>query len=292
MLTPFLTAILLCCSSFCFGHDLQDEKEIDCFLDDALKNHVEKNWPDYPNFTTNPCLSSTMKQLMAPYLLPETHPTKPILDTIFTSSDVIKNDTTLMNAGFRILFTQKKSFIRVVSHPLLKGYLLKLYPNSERRIGKGPSGWKRLTARCIVAEKIKRIIKEKKIHTFVVADKWLYPLPVPKHQNSKQQPVVLIVKNMNIYSRKESEIAWKKKASWGTIKGLYEIFSQGYGSAVLTSNLPYTKDHKFAFIDTECDMRKFSMKNAKRYFSPKMWKYWNSILKHKGSRMIRMGAPR
>ena len=120
MLITFLTAILLCCSSFCFGHDLQNEKEIDHFLDNVLKNQVEKKWPNYPNFTENPCLSHAMKQLMAPYLLPETHPTKPILDSIFTSSDVIKNDTTLINAGFKILFSQKKSFIRVVSHPFLR----------------------------------------------------------------------------------------------------------------------------------------------------------------------------
>ena len=231
-----------------------------------------------------------MKQLMAPYLLPETHPTKPILDSIFTSSDVIKNDTTLINAGFKILFSQKKSFIRVVSHPLLEGYLLKLYPNSERRIEKGPAGWKRLTVRCIVAEKIKRIIKEKKVHTFVVADKWLYPLPVPKHRNSKQQPIVLIVKNMNIFGRRESNIAWKTKASWSTIKGLYQIFSRGYGSAFLSGNLPYTKDHKFAFIDTEYDKRKISMRNARRRFSPKMRKYWNSLLRRRGSHMIHMGV--
>ena len=290
MLTTFLTTILLCCSSFCFGHDLQNEKEIDLFLDDTLKNQVEKKWPNYHNFTRNPSLSHTMKKLMAPYLLPEKHPTKPILDTIFSSPNVIKNDTTLKKAGFKILFSQKKSFIRVVGHPLLKGYLLKLYPNSERRIEKGPAGWKRLTVRCIVAEKIKRIIKEKKVHTFVVADKWLYPLPVPKHRNSKQQPIVLIVKNMNIFGRRESNIAWKTKASWSTIKGLYQIFSRGYGSAFLSGNLPYTKDHKFAFIDTEYDKRKISMRNARRRFSPKMRKYWNSLLRRRGSHMIHMGV--
>lgn len=307
MFAKSVTTILIGCSSFCFGlgqersapclcmHqnapglDLSDSKSIDFFLDEILKNQIDKECPNYPHFTKNPCLSHTMKKLMAPYLLPKKHPTKSVLDKIFSHSGVIKNKKTLIKAGFKILFSQKKSFIQVVSHPRLKGYLLKLYLDSDRRLGRGPAGWKRLTVRCIVAKKIKRIIATKRIHTFVVADKWLYPLPVPKRRSSNKQPVVLIVKNMNIYNLEQSKRAWRKKASWSTVKGLYKIFSRGYGSAFLSGNIPYTKKHKFAFIDTEFDKRKLSMRHAYHYLSPRMWKYWKSLVNRRGKHMLRMG---
>jgi hypothetical protein len=231
-----------------------------------------------------------MKRHTVRYLLPKRHPAKRVLDKIFSHSGVIRNKKTLRKAGFKILFSQKKSFVQVVSHPRLKGYLLKLYLDSDRRIRRGPAGWKRLTVRCIVAKKIKSIIARKHVHTFVVADKWLYPLPPPKHRSSKKQPVVLIVKNMNIYNRKKSEKAWRRKASWSTVKGLYKIFSRGYGSAFLAGNVPYTKNHKFAFIDTEFDKRKIPMRHAYRRLSPRMWKYWKSLVHRRGKHMLRMGV--
>lgn len=273
------------------GRDLTNAESIDSILDNDLKNEVETECLKYPNFTKNPCLSKKMKRLMAPYLLPKNHRAKRALDKIFSRSRVITNKKTLRKAGFKILFSQKKSFVQVVSHPRLKGYLLKLYLDSDRRVRKGPAAWKRLTVRCIVAKKIKRIIAKRKVHTFVVADKWLYPLPVPKHRNPHKHPVVLIVKNMNIYNRKQSNRAWRKKASWSTVKGLYKIFSRGYGSAFLSGNVPYTKKHKFAFIDTEFDKRKIPMRHAYRRLSPRMWQYWKSLVHRRGKRMLRMGIP-
>jgi hypothetical protein len=270
--------------------NLTDSESIDAILENSLKNCVEKKYRKYPHFTRNPCLSKHMKKLMAPHLLPKSHPTKKVLDKIFSRSRVITNKKTLRKAGFKILFSQHKSFVQVVSHPRLKGYLLKLYLDSDRRVRKGPAAWKRLTVRCIVAKKIKRIIAKRKVHTFVVADKWLYPLPAPKHRNPHKHPVVLIVKDMKIYNRRESGRAWRKKASWSTIKGLYKIFSRGYGSAFLSGNVPYTKKHKFAFIDTEFDKRKIPMRHAYRRLSPRMWKYWKSLVHRRGKRMLRMGV--
>lgn len=282
MVLRFVFSILLCTSLFCFGKDSKEDRELDVFLNNAVQNQSERNLPNYPNFSQNPCFSQTMRRLMAPYLLPLDHPIKSVLDEIFSRSRVISNEDTLHKAGFRLLFSQKRSFIRVVSHPRLPGYLLKIYLDSEQRIMEGPAGWKRLAGRCVVAKAIKEIIKKNHVRSFVVADKWLYPLPAPKVWDSSKQPVVLVVKNMNICNKNQSANAWKNRVSLSTVEELNTIFNHGYGSALLPVNLPYTKNHKFAFIDTEFKTRKLPVEHVERYLSSKMWRYWNEVADRQG----------
>lgn len=282
------SSLLLVFPVFCFGHDLLSVKRADAFLQSVLEEEhsssetATKSQLFYPNFSNNRALTAQMRQIMQPYLFPLDHPKKSILDRIFSRSRVIENDESLRKAGFTILFSQKKSFIRVVKHPRLKGYLIKLYPHTEKRIRKGNSGWKRLAIRCIVAKKIKTIIAQHKIKNFVVADKWIYPLPIPKTRKKHLQPVVLVVKDMNIYNREESAAAWRTKVSRSVVKELYAIFKRGYGSTYLHANLPYTKSGKFAFIDTEFDKRVIALNHARRYFSPNMRRYWDSLVSSKG----------
>jgi hypothetical protein len=222
-----------------------------------------------------------MKHYIGPYLLPLDHPAKAAMDQIFSHPGVIKNVKTLKDAGFIIFRSQKKSYIRVLKHPLLKGYLLKIYLDTENHIPKGSPGWKRLTTRCVVAEKVKAIIARHKMKSFVVADKWVYPVPLSKKASSRVQPLVLIVKDMNIYNSAKSAEAWAKRASYQTARELFYIFNRGYGSAYLAGNLPYTHDGKFAFIDTEFDKRRIPMIHMQRYFSPKVRRCWQSMLRRK-----------
>lgn len=235
----------------------------------------------YPNFTNNPRFTKRLKRFIAPHLLPKDHPTKAAMDEIFAKAGVMRNEKTVREAGFTIFKSQKKSYIRVLKHPLLKGYLLKVYLDTERNIPGGSPGWKRLTMRCVVAKKIKELIAKHKIKRFIVADKWVYPLPREKKSSRRAQPLVLIVKNMNIYNASGSKAAWKNKAGYKTVRELYTIFSRGYGSAYLAGNLPYTHDGKFAFIDTEFGKRHLPMERLQRHFAPNVGRYWQSLLHHR-----------
>ena len=273
MLRKALVLFLLTGPWLCFGQDPISEKDCDYFLDSETPQVLFKSF--YPNFTDNPCLSGSMKKHMAPWLLPLKHKMKPILDKLFANPKVINSEKSLSKAGFKILFSQKRSKIRVIGHSKLPGYLIKLYPNSEQRLLS--SGWKRLTIRCVVAKKIKSIIARNKIHHFVVADKWVYPLPYNKHQKDAQ-PVVLLVKNMNIYNRHDTTRAWQHHASHTVLRELYKILGRGYGSPFLSGNLPYTKKGKFAFIDTEFDKRKISLNHVKKFISPEQRRYWDSLV--------------
>ena len=183
-----------------YGNNLLHSKELSASRTrQTQEDQMVPRWLNkpfyYPNFTNNPAITPHMQRVMKPYVIPLAHPMKPILDDIFSQGRVTRHEWTLRRAGFKILFLQKRSHIRVVTHPRLKGYLIKLYPDCERAVREGCSGWKRFTTRCMVAQKIKKIIAQKKIKNFVVADKWLYPLPIPKKRKAHQQPVVLLVQH-------------------------------------------------------------------------------------------------
>ncbi len=244
----------------------------------STKNYKKTSF--YPNFSNNPAITPDMRLAMEPHLLPLNHRMKPILDSIFTASRATESKNSLKKAGFTIVFAQKKSLIIVAKHPRVPGYLFKIFTDAMNVSKKGKVGWQLYTTRCVVAKKIRKIIKRRKLHRFIVADKWIYPLPVhPKSHYTDQEPVILLVKDMRIYSKHRSKHMWKTKTRRATLRQLYAILGRGYGSAFLSNNVPYTKRGKYAFIDTEYDKRKISLWLVNHFLSRKMQHYWDKILR-------------
>lgn len=261
------------------SHSCSDLKKfpLDQFLDQSVRRAGKII---YPGFDKNPLMSKKMRSLMAAYLLPLNHPIKRTLDSIFRHRRVVDNEKTLRKAGFSILCAQKKSYIVVARHHKVPGYLFKMYLDSRKSMKDGTPGWKWLLTRCVVAEKIKKIIEDRHYQMYSVADKWLYPLTVrAKKCYLHPQNVVLVVKDMNIFNRRKSEVAWRNQITKQHLDELYGIFSEGYGSAFLPANLPYTRSGKFAFIDTEYSKRKIPMSNVLKYVSKEMGEYWTSLIK-------------
>jgi signal recognition particle subunit SEC65 len=241
--------------------------------------HLREHSLAYPNFDRNPLIDDSMKKLMAPYLIPLNHPAKVILDRIFSRIRVTESLDSMIVAGFEILFIQQSSYIIVAKHPALPGYLFKIYLDSEVRRSAGRTGWQCLTDRCIGVERIKKLIKKKKIKYFVTPEKWLYPLPVLPTAGPIHQPVVLLVTNMNLVSDEKTQAAWKTVPTQALLKELYYILSNGSGSWFLTGNVPYTKSGKFTFIDTEYPKREIRMHKVKDFIDPSMHAYWDKLVK-------------
>jgi hypothetical protein len=208
-----------------------------------------------------------------PYLLPAHHPLKVPLDQIFFHSNVLKNVQTFANAGFETLHVRANSYICIAKHPLLPGYLVKAYLDDEIRWKDGIPGWKWLVNRCKGAENIRKLIRKKNLNHFVVPDKWLYPLP-----NGSQQPVILIVTDMDLASRAETRRAWKTRVTEEHLDELFCILRHGYASCDIVNNIPYTKTGKFACIDTEHPKRKLKYEGVKNSFSEKMKSYWETLM--------------
>lgn len=246
-----------------------------------VSNHLDYLWGHllaYPNFDKNPVIYKSMKAEIAPYLLPQNHPMKPVLDDIFSRSRITHSVETLKEAGFDILFIKDSSFIIVARHHRVPGYLFKMYLDSEIRTRLNKPSWKWLVDRCIGAKRIKKIIKQNKIKHFTVPDKWIYPLP-PIPAQCIQHPVILLVQDMNLVKRAETIEAWKTQVTRKHLDELHAILSQGCGSNFLSSNVPYTKDGKFTFIDTEYPKRSITLSKVKIYIASELHAYWDEITK-------------
>lgn len=243
----------------------------------------EKDHQYYPNFSDNPLLNEEMRNAIQPYLLSLKHPMKPMLDEIFNQSRAIENEEAFENAGFDSI----SKFMRVAKHPLLPGYLLKVFLDSEHRLNqvKRP-GWLRLVDRCEGAMFIRKLIKKEKIQHFVVPDKKIYPLPpepIPRLLPGKEQQLaVLLVTDMDLAEHELSREAWKTKITPEHLEELYTIISHGYASTYLATNIAYTNNGKFACIDTEFPQRKLNFDKVRHYLSEEMCVYWDELVKSGG----------
>lgn len=234
---------------------------------------------NYPNFDQSPLINPAMQEMMRPYLIPLNHPAKLVLDAIFSSTRVTENLDSVKAAGFDVMHVKESSFVIVARHKALPGYVFKMYLDSDPRTRYGRESWHWLTDRCIGVERISKMIKKKKIKYFVTPKKYLYPLPLLPTQGPKQHPVILIATDMHVVSTKRSEEAWQTVPNKKLLKELHYILSNGSGSWFLSSNVPYTKEGKFTFIDTEYPKRKITMKKVKDYIAPEFHQYWDSLSK-------------
>lgn len=273
----------------------QDRKEALSLLDTAwnrLRGKIfAKTKEYYPHLDDNPIITKGMRKKMAPYVLPLTSSLKRIMDQIFSHSRVTYNEQSLAEAGFHTLLVAPNSFLHIALHPLAKGYLFKIALDSELRLKKGRAAWKWLVDRCIGAENIRKLIEKKKLNHFSVPQKWLYPLPYPERAGPISQPVILVVTHFDIFSFEESRVAWLTKATFEIVEELYAIISHGYSSSFLPSNIPYTKEGKFACIDTEYAERK-TIKYAavRKWLSEEMCAYWDNLVR-KGGKVQNENSP-
>ena len=218
-------------------------------------------WPIVPDVT---------EEEIASYFLAEDHEMKPILDLLFQDRSVLKSNSSLKKAGFKVLHDRPSSMI-IVSHPLLKGHLVKLHLNDSRRTKE--QIWGNFVKRCKGADNIRKMIKEENIKFFTVADKWLYFPPF------EEAAPLLLVTDMEVYERNESREAWKTKITRKHIREVYSIIRRGLASTSLPSNTPYTKNGNFAFVDTESPFRYPMYNHARKHLSPEMQLYWDTLRK-------------
>ena len=71
---------------------------------------------------------------------------------------------------------------------------------------------------------------------------------------------LLVVQDMELVSREESERAWKHKMTPDILRHLYHILDSGYASIAVTQNIAHTKYGTFSCIDTEFGKRKLKLK--------------------------------
>lgn len=258
-----------------------------------LNEEVMASMDDKDNLSRYPHLSSRMKKMIAPHVIPNTHTMKPILDSLFGKKRISATEKTLKAAGFKILFKQPRSFIVIASHPALEDtktdYLIKCYLDSETRLKWKKEGWEWLVQRCIGAKLIKKVIKDKKIKYFEVAEKYLYPLPLldknpPYKPFYSTHPVILLTNNLHLVSSDENKYAWYTKMDKKRLNELYVLITHIKGASWRRDNIPYSAEKKkFCFCDTEYATKKApEFHRIGRELNTKMAQYWNELVSNGG----------
>lgn len=251
-----------------------------------IEKALRKQTTATPSLSGNKAIPDKAKKKMRPYVIPSNHPMKEKLDAIFTASRATLNETSFAQAGFTTICARPRTFIKVASHPLLPSYLVKVNLDSELRQKQGKESWKWLVERCKGAEKIRHIIHSRQIKHFVVADKWIYPLP------EKPAPIVspaytrhlaiLLVTDMNLTDREDNLYAWLHNITEEHLDELYTIISYAKGSSYRPDNISYTKNGQFAFIDTEYPSKGPDYKSIRHFLNSNMVAYWDRLVKKGG----------
>lgn len=220
---------------------------------------------------------------VSPYLLPDNHPIRTQLDEIFQKSRIIADEKTLRKAGFDNLPKRKWDNIIVAWHSKLKGYLLKLYLDDQIGIDEKIAFKTRMEG----AEYIRHSIQTFGYQSlFKVPKKWMYPLPDqhPSNPGSQRKNFILIEEDMNLASSGSNIKKWKQEITAEHLKGLYHLLqSLGLKDSVYITNIPFAKDGKISFIDTE-HHHKWPVNFAKllESLSPDMQAYWNHLILNQG----------
>jgi hypothetical protein len=95
---------------------------------------------------------------------------------------------------------------------------------------------------------------------FKVPKKWIYPLPdnssPPDTPEYMRKHFILIAEDMKLLDHKENKNRYRHSMKKSTMQALYFICEElGLADSPRSSNLPWTKDHYLAFVDTEAFQR-------------------------------------
>lgn len=219
---------------------------------------------------------------VSPYFLPENHPIKAQLDRIFSAFRVTEHSQNVARADFDNNKPGQFSHTTVTTHPKLKGYLIKLYTDDQAIVD-----WQKWLRRIEGAQIIRDAVAAhgyKKY--FKVPQKWIYPLPPePAPINEKDRKnFILVAEDMQILKNGKNSKSWKNDMTPDRLDAFWTIV-HGYGlsDSVYNFNVPFAKDGKQAFIDTEYYYRwPVPVDRTLRYLSTSMQKYWLKLIEQGG----------
>lgn len=227
-------------------------------------------------------LSEEIWQNVLPHLLPIDHPLKPKLDSIFRKKRVTASVKSMQNADFLCLSLRKWDNILVAAHHKLKGYLIKTYLDDQIGITEDYELLKRIKGAAFIRQAIQDFHYE---HFFKVPNKWLYVLPdnVESNPNHQRKHFVLVVEDMKLSSDTSNYKKWTS-ITQEHLKAVYMMLSHvGLIDSVFPTNIPFAKDGKIAFIDTEHYHNwPVPFHRLIHYLAPDMRPYWEYLIQTNG----------
>ena len=233
------------------------------------------------DYTRNPHVDENTWNLLKPYFLPAEESVKKKLDAIFSRSKrPTESLKTLVEAGFKLTSVQGIR-VKVLKHPGIPGYVFKILTDDQDS-RPDVSSW---LSRVKGAEVIRQAIKELGVqHFFFVPEKWIYPLPAEPSpsifKEGGRKNFILIAKNVHPCSRERNVTRWMELSNTKVLDALYAILMKtGAADSIKENNIPWCKNNKIAFVDTEHyhDFANIRFARLEKVLNPKMKLYWQSL---------------
>ena len=230
-------------------------------------------------------LSKEIRHSVQPYLLPAEHPTKIILDRIFSERRVLLNARNLKKAGFSASKPRKFTKLIIATHPQLPGYFFKLYLDNQRYYKDMPEyeQWiLRVQGVTLIREEI---LKHDWNLLFKVPQKWIYMMPEGGPgcpPDFLEKYTILVEENMNLIKGVENARLWKSDdISYELLSALFLLVKNlGLHDCLKPDNLPFSTDGRVAFIDTQSYGESVDLKRLGNSLSYKNKKFWNELIDH------------
>lgn len=229
----------------------------------------------HAEYFKNPAVSLDVWREAEPYFLPETHPTKKVLDRIFSQVNPIENYKALSRAGFKFSLPEDRRKLVCAKHSKIKGYLIKTFTNEQTHVTQEHLGWiqriegARQIQKCIDRHGYRKIMK--------VPKKWIYPLPYADGKH-----FILIVEDMDLLKGFENGDAYVLDMNKARLNALYVVLTENLLiDSIFIDNIPFSKDGKIAFIDTEHfnnRTKRLKLERLTKRFSPTMALHWMALI--------------
>jgi hypothetical protein len=194
------------------------------------------------------------------------------LGNLFRDPDMFDSADDWRDEDFKILRASENK-ICVASHKTVEGYLFKKYVNAGKRES-SQDQLNNYTTRIDGARRLRRFIDEQHLQHVVVPRKWLRTLP------RRFDAHILVVDRLDIQDDEASERQYGH-INEAVLRELCVVLHAFRGLDSTAKNMPFTRDGKIAFIDTEHWNRHSKARSVKRKFLKHVGEHLSS-----GSRSI------
>jgi hypothetical protein len=223
---------------------------------------------------------------VAPYMIAEDHPIKQDLDAFFSQERWIFNEKTLKSAGFSSYNPRKFSRVVVAKHDLFPGYVFKMYMDVQR-YQSGVPEWELWALRVEGSNLVREILTDMGWDDWMkTPHKWIYCLPAepkpPKGYVPKRY--ILVQEDMDLLSAEENVAKWgSDEITHELLDKLYYVLkTAGLYDCAKIHNVPFAKDGRIAFIDTQgFNSDEVSWEGMNNYLNKDNRAYWLKITRQK-----------
>jgi len=250
-------------------------------LGDTLEMLAGRGAKAHSPYVYNSLIPLQIWDQLNPYFLPEDHPIKARLDRLFKKKRVIRSASSFMQAGFKISEKRRPNNAVIGKHPAFEGYIFKVFLDRQPDICE----WSNWVNRIEGAKAIQACIERHGFENFCVPKKWIYPLPMypspPENDRIHRKNFILIAEEMDILPLRDNLKAFKEKMRAKILRELMVILTEeGLIDSIYPDNIPFTRNGKLAFIDTEHRYpgRSVKFETLLPFLSDEMQNYWNMLI--------------